>query len=126
MTMNKIYVDNLIPGRSYRVVDTWDLDNKRRHFRLEFNGIYVRRHPFGNIIRVVFLANGRERIINYMNEFYLIPSPPMKRNLITQINRNVGMQSNAEERDEWIDDSVKMFKPALTFPEDIKYYISKY
>jgi hypothetical protein len=127
MTMNKVYVDNLIPGKKYHVVDMWDLERRRRHFRLEFDGIYVRRYPFGNIIRVVFREHGRERIVNSINEFYLIPPPPSDRYLVTRINRNIEMRNSVkeieeiEETEEWIDDPAKIFNHKVTFPEDTRY-----
>ena len=75
MTMNRVYVEGLLPGKKYHVIDTWDMENRPRHSRVGFNGIYITRYPFGNITKVLFRENGRERIVNSRNEFYLIPPP---------------------------------------------------
>jgi hypothetical protein len=124
MTMNKVYVGNLIPGNKYHVVDMWDLERRRRHFRLEFHGIYVRMYPFGNIIRVVFREHGRERIVNSINEFYLIGPPPMDTYLLTQLKRNVSLPSNATETEKYIDEYVIMINSSGKLQEDTRDYIS--
>jgi hypothetical protein len=128
MSMKRVFIDNLIPGKKYHVIESWDIENRPRYSQFGFNGIYVRRYPYGNgnITKVLFWENGRERTVNSRNEFYLLPQP-MNPNFIAQINRNIEMPSNTET-EEWIDDSdrIKMNKCELTLPEDMRYFISRY
>jgi len=69
------HVDQLIPGQKYHVVDKWYLNGERRKYPLYFVATFVthlhvltgRGKP---LIRIVFLQQDYERIVNSMNEFY--------------------------------------------------------
>ena len=69
---HRLYVDDLIPGQNYYIVDNWNLDCEKRNKPLTFIAPYVRSYPLQRITSVVFIQNNYERCINSMYEFYLV------------------------------------------------------
>jgi hypothetical protein len=97
----RVGVRDLIPQRNYYVIVNYDENNKKLRSPLEFEGTYDFSFPYMPPKKplTVFTdavdesekyVNGNDR-----NEFYLMPPPPMNKELQTQIQRNTLMPSNA-------------------------------
>jgi len=93
--LQRVFISNLLPGRSYHIVDNWDNKMKRRRNTLDFDGSFVRSYQKGNISIAVFLQDDTNefRYVNSQNEFYLLPPPPMNPGVLSQIQRNTLLPS---------------------------------
>jgi len=82
---SRTYVDDLIPGQTYFVIQEWNMDNSRRRYPLLFQGEFIRYYHWNHTSRVEFLENGSIRTISSCNEFYrVIPmfTPSMNESII--------------------------------------------
>ena len=97
----RVGVQDLIPQRNYYVKVNYDEKNKKLRPPLEFEGTYdfsFTYNPPRKPLTVFTDAIDRsEKYVdgNDRNEFYLMPPPPMNKELQTQIQRNTLMPSNA-------------------------------
>ena len=94
-------VRDLIPQRNYYVIVNYDENNKKLRPPLEFVGTYDFSFPYmppkKPLIVFTDAIDDSEKYVvgNDRNEFYLMPPPPMNKELQTQIQRNTLMPSNA-------------------------------
>ena len=68
----KVVHDDLIVGKTYRVINQWYAYNYMNECMEIFTGEYVRKFYINNNIHIVFLVNEREKYVNSINEFYLV------------------------------------------------------
>ena len=71
-TREKVHHNELVVGRTYRVVNEWYSHNYMNDCMEIYNGDYIRKFQINNNITVVFLVNGREKYVNSVNNFYLV------------------------------------------------------
>jgi hypothetical protein len=90
------YVNDMVVGQKYKIIDNWNNKCEKRKLQLCFNGIYERIYYLRETTILVFLVDGHYRHINSYNEFYLIV-PDFPKPLKTQIHRNVLMYSQSEK-----------------------------
>lgn len=68
----KVHHDDLIVGKTYRIINQWYAYNYMNECMEIFTGEYLRKFSINNNIHVVFLVNEREKYVNSINEFYLV------------------------------------------------------
>ena len=68
----KVKPDDLIFGKTYRVINKWHAYNCPNDCMEIFTGEYVRKNQLNNHIHIVFLVNRREKYVNSVNDFYLV------------------------------------------------------
>lgn len=68
----KVDHDDLIVGKTYRIINQWYAYNYMNECMEIFTGEYVRKFYINNNIHIVFLVNEREKYVNSINEFYLV------------------------------------------------------
>ena len=68
----KVDHDDLIVGKTYRIISQWYAYNYMNECMEIFTGEYVRKFYINNNIHIVFLVNEREKYVNSINEFYLV------------------------------------------------------
>lgn len=77
MFIRRHYVDQLIPGQKYHIVDNWYLNGEKRKQSLYFVATFITSYHFKHSTRIVFIQQDYEHIVNSMNEFYhVLPSQP--------------------------------------------------
>jgi hypothetical protein len=90
----RVYIDDLIVGREYYVIDKWMLDNTRRRHIIYFQGAYVRQYPwYHHSDRAEFSTGNSIKTVNSHNEFYLI-HPSMNPKLRGAISRRAALILN--------------------------------
>jgi len=97
----RVGVRDLIPQRNYYVIVNYDENNKKLRPPLEFEGTYdfsfhymPPRKPL--TVFTDAIDDSEKYVVDHdRNEFYLMPPPPMNKDLKTQIQRNTLMPSNA-------------------------------
>lgn len=68
----KVDHNDLIVGKTYRIINQWYAYNYMNECMEIFTGEYVRKFYINNNIHIVFLVNEREKYVNSINEFYLV------------------------------------------------------
>lgn len=68
----KVDPDDLIVGKTYRIINQWYTYNYTNSCMEIYIGEYVRKFQINDNIHVVFLVNGREKYVSSVNEFYLV------------------------------------------------------
>jgi len=90
----RIYIDDLIVGREYYVIDKWMLDNSRRRHIIYFQGAFVQQYPwYHHSDRAEFYTGNSIKVVNTHNEFYLV-HPSMDPKLRGAIYRRAALISN--------------------------------
>jgi hypothetical protein len=77
-TRERINPDDLIVGRTYRVINQWYAYNYMNECVEIYTGEYVKKIHINDNITIVFLVNGREKYVNSVNNFYLVDDNPNK------------------------------------------------
>jgi hypothetical protein len=117
------YVNDMVVGQEYKIIDKFDNDNEKRKYPLCFNGIYERKYHLKRMTILVFLVNGDNLHINSRNEFYLVV-PDFPKPLKTQIHRNVLMHSQSEKSLVFLKSIIRQKK--LQIDEDFTRYMNEF
>ena len=110
INLPRVGVQDLIPQRNYYVIVNYDENNKKLRPPLEFEGTHYFSFPYMPPLTVFIDAiDDSEKYVygNDRNEFYLMPPPPMNKDLKTQIQRNTLMHSNAAKTIPLIDSVIR-------------------
>lgn len=90
----RVYIDDLIVGREYYVIDKWMLDNSRRPHIVYFQGAFVRQYPwYHDSDRAEFSRGNSIKPVNTHNEFYLV-HPSMDPKVRGAIHRRAALILN--------------------------------
>jgi hypothetical protein len=68
----KVLPDDLVLGKTYRIVNQWYAYNYMNDCMEIFTGEYARKNQINDNIHLVFLVNGREKYVSSVNDFYLL------------------------------------------------------
>ena len=68
----KVNYNDLIVGKTYRIINEWYTYNYMNSCMEIYNGEYVKNFKINDNTTVVFLVNGREKYVSSVNDFYLI------------------------------------------------------